>query len=95
MSAFMIFLIVYVVVNLVVMAMYFSDKSKAEKGKWRTKESTLILAALFGPFGAVAGMEIARHKTRKLKFKIVYVFLLAHILILGYAIYRWGFDLSF
>ena len=43
----------------------------------------------------VAGMEIARHKTRKLKFKIVYVFLLAHILILGYAIYRWGFDLSF
>lgn len=79
---------VYVLVNIAVFAMYIWDKHKAKADKWRTKESTLIIGALFGPFGGVLGMELAHHKTRKLKFKLVYLFLMVHILVIGYLIYN-------
>lgn len=81
------FLAVYVVLNVISFAMYVWDKHKAKADKWRTKESTLLVAALIGPFGAVAGMRLARHKTQKVKFKLVYVFLVLHILILAYMVY--------
>ena len=32
-------------------------------------------------------MKIARHKTLKLKFKLVYVFLVLHIIVLAYLVY--------
>lgn len=81
------FLIVYVVLNLFSLAMYVWDKHKAKADMWRTKESTLLLAALVAPFGAVAGMKLARHKTLKLKFKLVYVFLILHVAIIAYLVY--------
>lgn len=81
------FLIVYVVINVIVFAMYVWDKHKAKNDQWRTPEKTLIIAAVFGPWGATAGMKLARHKTRKLKFKLVYVFLVIHIIILAYLVY--------
>ncbi|MBR3476227.1 MAG: DUF1294 domain-containing protein [Candidatus Methanomethylophilaceae archaeon] len=87
-------LIAYLAVNIMAFVMYVSDKFKAKKKEWRTKESTLLAWSAIGPFGAVAGMQLVRHKTRKLKFKIVYVFLLIHVLILGYIFTHWGFDLG-
>ncbi len=78
--------IVYLVLNAVALLMYVRDKHKAREGEWRTKESTLLLAALIGPFGALAGMKLARHKTRKLKFKLVYLFLVLHILAIAYLV---------
>lgn len=81
------FLIVYVILNVIAFAMYVWDKHKAKNDQWRTKESTLLIAALIGPWGAVAGMKYARHKTRKLKFKLVYVFLVLHIVVLAYLFY--------
>ena len=42
-------LLVYIVINLIVFGMYVWDKHKAKSDKWRTKESTLIIGALFGP----------------------------------------------
>lgn len=84
----LLFLIVYVVLNVIAFAMYVWDKHKAKTDQWRTKESTLLIAALLGPWGAVAGMKFARHKTQKLKFKLVYVFLVLHIIIiLAYLVY--------
>lgn len=80
-------LAIYVVVNAIVFAMYAWDKYKAKKDKWRTKESTLIAAALFGPWGATVGMKVAHHKTRKTKFKLVYVFLAIHIILIAYCVY--------
>ncbi|MDO5861244.1 MAG: DUF1294 domain-containing protein [Thermoplasmata archaeon] len=77
-------LIIYVVINVVVFAMYLVDKYKAKNDKWRTPESTLLLGALFGPWGAVIGMKVAHHKTRKPKFKLVYVFLVLHIALIAY-----------
>ncbi len=77
-------LLVYIVINLIVFGMYVWDKHKAKSDKWRTKESTLIIGALFGPWGAFAGMQLTHHKTRKLKFKLVYVFLVLHIAVIAY-----------
>ena len=68
----------YVVVNIIAFLVYGRDKQKAETGAWRTPEKTLIIAAFLGPFGAYAGMQKFRHKTQKLKFKIVPFFLVLH-----------------
>ncbi|MBR2394185.1 MAG: DUF1294 domain-containing protein [Candidatus Methanomethylophilaceae archaeon] len=75
---------VYVLLNLLSFGMFVWDKHKAKNDQWRTPESTLILSALLGPFGATAGMKLARHKTQKLKFKLVYIFLVIHVIIIVY-----------
>ena len=74
---------VYAVLNLISMFMFFSDKRKAIKGKWRTTENALLTSAFFGPFGAVAGMHLAHHKTNKPKFKLVYIFTILHIALIA------------
>lgn len=81
------FLIVYIVLNVISFAMYVWDKHKARNDQWRTPEKTLLVAALIAPWGATVGMKAAHHKTRKLKFKLVYVFLVLHIIILAYLFY--------
>ena len=59
-----------VVVNVVTFALYAYDKWCAQHDKWRVRESTLLIwAAIGGSIGAVAAMEIFRHKTLHLKFK--------------------------
>ncbi len=63
-------LIGYLAVNLIVFAMYGIDKYKAKHKLWRIPEATLIGAAVFGVFGALAGMYFFRHKTKKPKFYI-------------------------
>lgn len=64
-------LIVYVAaVNVVAFVVYGVDKYKAQKAKWRIRESTLLLlAAIGGSAGAWLGMKIWRHKTRHAKFR--------------------------
>ncbi len=61
---------VYLAVNLVVMLLYGDDKRRARRRERRTPERTLLLAALPGPFGALAGMSLFRHKTRKPRFVV-------------------------
>ena len=47
------------------------DKWKAKKNRWRVRESTLLLiAALGGSVGSLAGMYLFRHKTLHLKFTL-------------------------
>ena len=47
------------------------DKWKAKKNRWRIRESTLLLvAALGGSVGSLAGMYLFRHKTLHLKFTV-------------------------
>jgi Predicted membrane protein len=74
--------LIYVIINLISFIAYGVDKSKAKKDKRRISEKTLLLLAAAGPFGAVAGMRKFRHKTKKSKFKLVYVALMVHILLL-------------
>ena len=81
---FMIFYLV--IINLISFTMYGIDKAKAKFNKWRIPESTLLaISFIGGSLGAVFGMELFRHKTKHLKFKILNpLFLILHILILFY-----------
>lgn len=63
-------LVVYLVVNLIVFVMYGIDKFKAKNKMWRIPEATLLGGAVLGVFGALAGMYLFRHKTKKPKFFI-------------------------
>jgi uncharacterized membrane protein YsdA (DUF1294 family) len=87
-----IILLFFVAMNIIAFLAFVWDKHKAQEGMWRTRESTLIGLAFFGPFGATLGMQLVRHKTQKLKFKLVYIFLILHIIVIGYLIYAGKFD---
>ena len=57
-------------VNIVTFLLYGIDKYKAKKGKWRISEATLLMmAAIGGSIGALAGMRLWHHKTMHKKFK--------------------------
>lgn len=90
----LILLIVYLALNVIAFLAFVWDKHKAQNDMWRTKESTLIALAFFGPFGATLGMLTVRHKTRKIKFKLVYLFLIIHIVLIIYLAYRGEFSLT-
>lgn len=65
------FLYYLLIVNIVTWILYGVDKRKAIKGAWRIPEKTLILSAVIGgSVGALAGMMMFRHKTRKAKFMV-------------------------
>ncbi len=83
-------IIILAILNVIAFAMYGVDKYKAVKNKWRTPEKTLITIAFFAPFGSAIGMKVFHHKTRKAKFKLVYVFLILHVALIGY-LYTQGY----
>jgi len=87
-ATMMVLLAVYVILNIIAFISYGWDKHKAKKDQWRTPEATLIGLAFLGPFGATLGMQLFRHKTRKPKFKLVYVFLILHIILIAYMLIR-------
>ena len=59
------------VINFTTWVAYGLDQGRAKSGKWRIPERTLLLLALIGgSLGALAGMIMFRHKTRKAKFVI-------------------------
>lgn len=58
------------ILNLVAFIAYGIDKQKAKKNRWRIPEATLLLFALIGPLGALIGMKVWHHKTKKAKFYI-------------------------
>lgn len=59
-------------VNVIALIAYGIDKSRAIRHRWRIPEATLIgLALIGGGAGALTGMLIFHHKTRKWKFRIL------------------------
>lgn len=62
-------LIYLLIINIIAFFAMFIDKKKAEKNRWRIKESTLLILALIGgSIGAIVGMYTFRHKTQKPRF---------------------------
>lgn len=50
---------------------YWFDKSAAQRGRWRTKESSLLLLGLAGGWpGALVAQMVLRHKSRKESFQV-------------------------
>lgn len=76
--------VLYCAVNIGIFAIYGADKHRAQIGDRRIPESTLLVAAFIGPFGAYGAMRLFRHKTQKALFLLVPVFLVLHILVIGY-----------
>ncbi len=77
-------LLAYIILNVAAFGLFGFDKGQAIGGRWRTKERTLLLLALLGPFGALLGMRLFHHKTKLLKFKLVPIFLLVHVALIIY-----------
>lgn len=68
--------------NLLVFFLYARDKRKAQTGRRRTPEKTLLACALLlGGVGAFAGVFGVRHKTKHAKFYVLVP--LAALLTLG------------
>ena len=63
-------LMAYLMINLAVLLLYGLDKWKAKNHRWRVSEAALMMAAVFGVFGAYGGMHLFHHKTQKPKFYI-------------------------
>ena len=54
-----------ILLSLITFILYFADKKKAEKKKWRIPEKVLLLSSfLGGAFGGYPAMLIFRHKTK-------------------------------
>ncbi|WP_455067931.1 DUF1294 domain-containing protein [Parvimonas micra] len=74
------------IMNLISFTIFYIDKRKAIEGKNRISGNSLLLSALLlGSIGAFLSMQIFRHKTKKLKFKVlVPIFFVVKVLILYY-----------
>ena len=67
----LIFIIYYLIINLVGLIMMWADKRKAIKGSYRIPEATLFCVALLGgALGTTLGMNLFRHKTKHWYFVI-------------------------
>jgi len=84
MDQFFFLQVLLIIINGISLAIFGVDKLKSKTGGWRVPESKLLLIAFFGPFGAFAGMLLFRHKTRKIKFLLVPIFLFIQVLLLAY-----------
>jgi uncharacterized membrane protein YsdA (DUF1294 family) len=66
-------LLLYLGTSFITFIAYAVDKSKAQRGAWRIKESTLHLLALLGGWpGAAIAQQQLRHKSQKTQFRIVF-----------------------
>ena len=86
--------IYYLCVNLLAFACFGMDKYRARNQFWRIPEKVLLTLALIGGAGgALAGMRIFHHKTRKYLFRIgVPAALILHICLLVWYV-RMNLDL--
>lgn len=61
-----------IIINIITFFIYGIDKYLAIKNFRRVSEFTLFfLSFIGGPLGAILGMFIFRHKTKKIKFYII------------------------
>lgn len=82
-------IVIYLIlINFIAFLSMYIDKKKAIKGKWRIKESTLLMLALVGgSIGAIIGMYAFHHKTQKPRFflgiPIIIVLQILIVILLG------------
>jgi uncharacterized membrane protein YsdA (DUF1294 family) len=64
---------IYGAASVVTYLVYWSDKSAARQGRWRTKESTLLLLGFIGGWpGAVLAQKVLHHKSSKTDFQVAF-----------------------
>lgn len=87
---FYIVVLYYAAVNMIAFILYYADKLKAVKHRWRISEAVLLTISFAGGgIGALAAMELFRHKTKHPKFCIlVPLSIVLHAAVWGYVLYR-------
>ncbi len=77
----------FIIMSIVAFILYFIDKRRAIRHKWRISEATLLtVSCIGGSFGAFLAMKKLRHKTKHAKFYItVPLMMIIHIVIIIYA----------
>ncbi|MEP2650711.1 MAG: cold shock and DUF1294 domain-containing protein [Paraglaciecola sp.] len=66
-------LLAYVGFSVLTFLVYWVDKAKAQRGAWRTQESSLHILSLLGGWpGAAIAQQLLRHKSKKREFRQVF-----------------------
>lgn len=90
MELWQILLIYWIVLCLISYIQFYADKKKAQQGKWRIPEKTLLITAgLGGAAGAMVAMRRFRHKTRHKSFYIGIPAMLVFHMVLAVLVFRW------
>lgn len=64
-------LLAIAIMNVIGLVIMYIDKTRAKRHQYRISEKTLWLVAIVGgAIGTTVGMQIFRHKTKHLSFKI-------------------------
>ena len=67
-----IFVVLFIIVNIITFFLYVIDKNYAKKGKWRINKKILLFFTLAcGGIGALLGMYYTRHKINKRIFRLI------------------------
>jgi uncharacterized membrane protein YsdA (DUF1294 family) len=75
--------------NLTTFILMGVDKQKAVKNKWRISEKSLFLCAfVMGGIGVLTGMELFRHKTKHLSFRILIPLAVITNMVVFYILFR-------
>jgi len=76
-------------INFLSFILFYIDKKKAIKDKWRIKERTLHLSSFMGGvFGSIIAMSLLHHKTKKINFCLITaIALIFNIFIIYYYFY--------
>jgi len=76
----------YLAINLITFLVWGFDKWRAQNQQWRVSERILFsLIIIGGAFGALVGMQIFRHKTKKTRFWVIGILAgIIHIAIIFY-----------
>ncbi|WP_423363878.1 DUF1294 domain-containing protein [Mycoplasma sp. P36-A1] len=90
------FLIYFLVINIITYILFYIDKQRAIKHRYRISEKTLLLCILgFGFIGGYLSMKQNRHKTKKPLF---YIALITSVVIFSGLVYfsisQGGFNVS-
>ena len=71
------FFVYLIFINLLTIIIYGIDKLLAKKHLFRISENCLFLLSLIGgSLGALIGMQLFRHKTKKIKFYLINIIFL-------------------
>ena len=65
--------LIYFIASVIAYYLYAKDKKAAQNDTWRVSENTLHVSALiFGWPGAMIAQQRLRHKTKKIRFRVVF-----------------------
>ncbi|WP_280769864.1 DUF1294 domain-containing protein [Salipaludibacillus daqingensis] len=76
----------FIIINLTGIILMIVDKRRSKQRAWRISESKLIMIAVFGgAAGMLVTSRMIRHKTKKMKFLIVFpLFIAIHLIVVLY-----------